>query len=139
MPDQARLRRLAVVRGNGEQGVRSGPLRLRRQLDRVRGVIGPDACYDRRPVADSAEHGGEQALLFRVRRGRGLACGTADHETVIAHVFNEVGGEPGGAVVVQRAIGRHRRDHRGQHPAERRSLLTCHEPNATRLGRSRQA
>ena len=64
------LRRLVVVGGHREDGVRAGLLGGVRQLDAVVGVVGADACDDRRPAADRLDDGTQQRLLLRVGRGR---------------------------------------------------------------------
>ena len=95
----------------------AGSLGLAGELDAVPGVVGADPGDDVGAVADGLEHGAYELVLLRVAGGGRLAGGAVDDEAVVAGV-DEVGGEPLGAVEVERAVRSERRDHRGEDPPE---------------------
>lgn len=117
VPVQALLRRLVVVRGDREKTVRTGVLGGAGQFDAVAGVVGADAGDDVGPVSDRVEYGSYELVFLRVAGGGRLARGAVDDEAVVAGV-HQVGREPLGAVEVERAVRRERRDHRGEDPPE---------------------
>src|SRR5699024_11275213 len=49
-----------------------------------------------------------------------------DDETVVVLLVDQVGGEPGGALVVEFTVLEHGGDHRGQHLSERAVLVFDH-------------
>ena len=69
-------------------------------------------------VADRVLDGAQDLAVLGDRGGRALAGRAADHDAVVA-VVDEVGGDPRGAVEVDRAVVVERGGHRRQHPAER--------------------
>ena len=114
---EALLRRLVVVRRDGEEPVGAGALGGAGQLDAVAGVVGADAGDDVGPVSDRFEDGPYELVLLRVAGGRGLAGGAVDDQAVVACV-HQMGGEPLGAVEVESAVRREGRDHGGEDPPE---------------------
>ena len=145
--DEAVLLRLVVVRRHHEECVGASPFCLLGKFDGVRGVVGADPGHHRRPVPHRLDDGAQQLVFLGVAGGGRFTGGAADDQAVVAHVVDQVGGEAGRTVGVERTVGRHGCDHRGQHPAERRPgcrsgaarlarglLGSCHEPNATRRG-----
>jgi hypothetical protein len=109
---------LVVVRRDHEEAVRAGLLRFAGEFDAVRGDVGPDPGDDRGPVADRLADHPDQARFLLVRRRRRLTSGAVDDKTLVAHVLHEVGGQPGRAVVVDRAVRGHRSDHGRHQPAK---------------------
>ncbi len=121
VPQQAGLRRLVVVRRDHEQAVRAGLLGARAASSivcRVSLVPTPATTLARSPTASTTAR--TRRLLLGVGGGRRLAGGAVDHQPVVALLVDQVGGERGGAVEVERAVGGERRHHRGEQPAERR-------------------
>ena len=111
---------LAVVRGDHEQAVRAGLLGLPGELEAVRGDVRPDPGDDRGPAPDRLPDHPDQARFLLVGRGRRLTGGAVDDQALVAHVVHEVRGQPGRAVVVDRAVQGHRGDHGRHQQAERR-------------------
>ena len=62
--DEAGLRRLVVVRRDGEHGVGAGLLRVAHRLDALGGVVAAGAGDDDAAVADGLDDGAEQLVLL---------------------------------------------------------------------------
>ena len=78
------------------------------EVDGVGGHVGANPGHDLGPITDSLDYDPDQALLFLVGgRGR-LTRGAVNDEALTVHLVHQVGGEPGGTVVVDgtvRAMG----------------------------------
>ncbi len=116
---EALLRRLVVVGHDQEQPVGARPLRLAREFDALGGAVGARACDDVAPARQRLFYLADQAQLLLARQGRGFARRPADHQRV-ASGLDERDGQSAGADVVHGAVPGERRDHRGNHPPERR-------------------
>jgi hypothetical protein len=133
--EHALLRGAVVVRADHEQAVGAGAVGGLGDPHRVRRVVGACTRDDHRSVADLVDDGGDQlVLLGRVGRGR-LTGGAVDHEGVTAR-GDEVGGESARADEVDRAIGKHRRDHRHRDRAEAAGRVDHDAPRYRFGGRS---
>jgi hypothetical protein len=93
-----------------------GRTRLR-QMDAVCCVVGARTGDDPGTVADRLEHRAQQRDLLVVGGGRRLSRGARQHQAIAAGV-DEVGGEPGRCIGVQRPVRLERSHHRGQHGAQ---------------------
>jgi hypothetical protein len=114
---QTVLGRLGVVGGHDEQAMGARLLGGVGQLDGVPGVVGADPGDDPGPVADRAQHHPQQRLLLRVGGGARLPGGAVDDEPVVAAV-DQVGGEGGGGIEIQCAVGVEGGDHRSERAPE---------------------
>ncbi len=117
---QARLGGPGVVRGHDEQAVRSRLLGLPGHLHTVRRVVRARPGDDRGAVTDRLYDRPHQVGLLRVRRRGTLARGAVDHQPVVSQ-FHQMDGELLRPLQIHRTLGGERRDHGGEHPAERAS------------------
>jgi len=103
------------------------------QFPAVSGVVGAGPGHDRGAVPYRLDDRAQQAVLLLVGGGRRFAGGATDDQAVVAHLVDQIGGEAGGPIGIKCPVSGEGRDHRGQHPAERRPVLGC----AAGLGRGR--
>src|SRR5579872_2547731 len=106
------LRRLVVVRPDQHQRVDAGLLGSHAELDRMAGVVAAGVGDDRRSIADRLHHGAEELEFFFVVERRRLARGAGEHEPAAA-MLDQPARETSRFLVVDGAVGLHRRDHGG--------------------------